>query len=177
MENKNITLLDYIKSDLKRLTPDANILSFFRWYFFPQGSTFPHTVWFRILQNCKKKKVKKYTIGLIAYFRERHFSFKYGNSINANTDVGQGMRIVHGNGVYINCKKVGSNFTCFQCVTLGGANGGVPIVEDNVTVYTGAVVAGNITLHKGCTIAANAYVGRDVNENQLVAGVPAKHIK
>lgn len=58
-----------------------------------------------------------------------------------------------------------------------GGNGGVPIVEDDVTVYTGAVVAGNITLHKGCTIAANAYVGHDVNENQLVAGVPAKHIK
>ena len=74
-------------------------------------------------------------------------------------------------------KKLEVILHVFSVLHWGGANGGIPVVEDNVTVYAGSVVAGNITLHRGCIIGANAYVGRDVKENQLVAGVPAKVIK
>lgn len=57
------------------------------------------------------------------------------------------------------------------------SGGGVPTIEDNVTIYTGAVVVGNITLHKGCIIGANAFVNKDVESNCLVAGIPAKKIR
>ena len=64
--------------------------------FFPQSITFPHDVWFRILSTLKRRKVTKYTIGIYAYFRERHFAYKYGIHINSNISVGKGLLIVHG---------------------------------------------------------------------------------
>ena len=86
-----------------------------------QGSTFPHDVWFRILQHCKKKRFFKYTIGLFAYFKERHLSYKYGVHVNANIEIGSGLKVVHGDGVYINCnsidKKCGNLSKCyFWCI-------------------------------------------------------------
>ena len=100
-----------------------SVKSFFRWYFFSQGSTFPHDVWFRISQNCKKNALKKYTIGLLAYIKERKLSYKYGIHANANMHVGVGLRIVHCDGIYLNCKSIGDNFTVFQNVTLGAGGG------------------------------------------------------
>lgn len=54
---------------------------------------------------------------------------------------------------------------------------GRPIVEDNVTVYTGAVIVGSITLHEGCVVGANSVVTHDVPAYTLVAGAPAKIVK
>lgn len=54
---------------------------------------------------------------------------------------------------------------------------GLPTIEDNVTIYTGAVVVGNITLHEWCVIGANSFVNMDVEAYSVVAGLPAKEIK
>lgn len=166
-----------IKSDLKRLCDTPNMKLFFRWYFFPQSSTFPHDVWFRILQACKRNVFTKYTVGLYAYLRERHFALKYGVHINSNISVGEGLLIVHGGGIYLNTSSIGNNFTCFQSVTLGKNKNGITLVEDNVTVYPGAVVVGKIILHNGCSVGANSYVDKDVENNVTVYGSPAKKIK
>lgn len=180
MEEK-YTLKEIIYSDLERLAPPTfkNLL---RWYFFSQGSTFPHDIWFRILQYCKKRKIQKYTIGLWAYIRERRLAFKYGIFADSNIEIGHGLRIVHCNGVYLNCKSIGRNFTVYQNVTLGSGRGknsynNVPVIEDNVTVFPGAVITGNITLHEGCVVGANSFVNKDVEAYTLVAGIPAKKIK
>jgi serine O-acetyltransferase len=50
------------------------------------------------------------------------------------------------------------------------------VLEDNVSVTCGAKVLGNITLHTGSLVAAGAVVVKDVPENAIVAGVPAKVI-
>lgn len=175
-------LQELIYSDLARVTKPT-FKSLLRWYFFPQGSTFPHDVWFRILQYCKKRNILKYTIGIWAYFRERRLAYKYGVHVNANTEIGSGLKVVHADGIYINCKSVGKNFTIYQNVTLGSSGSKdeieceIPTVEDNVTIYAGAVVVGNITLHEGCIIGANSFVNNDVAPYTIVAGLPARKIK
>lgn len=169
--------IELIKSDLIRLCGNSSFRLFMRWYFFPQSSTFPHDVWFRILQACKQHTLTKYTIGLYAYFRERHFSLKYGVHINSNINIGEGLLIVHGGVVYINASSIGSNFTCYQSVTLGKNKNGVPKVEDNVTVFPGVVIAGDIILHTGYMVGANSYVDKDVAKYTTVCGLPAKAIK
>lgn len=149
---------------------------------YPQGSTFPHDVWFRILQFSKKRKLTKYSVGLFVYLIERHYSLKYGVYINSNIEIGPGLKVVHPDGAFLNCKKIGNNLTVFPGVMLGAKGDnmtikGVPEVGNNVTVYTGAVIVGNVTLHDGCVVGANSYVDKDVPENAIVAGLPAHVIR
>lgn len=170
-------IFSIIKTDLARLCPPT-FGNFLLWYFLPKGSTFPYIVWFRLMHVCKKRKILKYSIGLIVYLFYRHFGYKFGISADTNMEVGCGLKIVHGFGVVLNCEKIGKNFTVFQNTTLGSdMENRVPIVLDNVTIYTGSIVVGNICLRDNCIVGANSFVNRDVEENSIVVGSPAKKIE
>lgn len=65
-----------------------------------------------------------------------------------------------------------------QGVTIGYTNDqDCPTIGNNVTIYCGAKVLGNITIGNNVIIAANAVVVKDVEDNCVVGGVPAKIIK
>jgi maltose O-acetyltransferase len=51
------------------------------------------------------------------------------------------------------------------------------VIQDNVWIGAGAKVLGGVTIHKGAVIGANAVVTRDIPENAIVAGVPARVIR
>ena len=92
-------------------------------------------------------------------------------------DIGGGLYIQHGFSTIITAKKIGENCRIYQQVTIGYKNGECPpVLEDNVAVTCGAKVLGNITMHSGSLAAAGAVVVKDVPENAIVAGVPAKII-
>lgn len=92
-------------------------------------------------------------------------------------DIGGGLYIQHGFATIITAQKIGENCRIYQQVTIGYKNGELPpILEDNVSVTCGAKVLGNITMHSGSLAAAGAVVLKDVPENAIVAGVPAKII-
>jgi serine O-acetyltransferase len=92
-------------------------------------------------------------------------------------DIGGGLYIQHGFATIITAKKIGENCRIYQQVTIGYKNGtSPPVLEDNVSVTCGAKVLGDITMHKGSLAAAGAVVVKDVPENAIVAGVPAKVI-
>lgn len=116
-------------------------------------------------------------ISPMVYLIQRHYEYKYGIHANANIYVGEGLHIMHGDDVHLNCEYIGKNYTVFQGTTLGAKHGGKPTVMDNVTVYTNSVVCGNIILHNGCSVGAQSYLDKDVDEGMFVAGVPAKIIK
>lgn len=50
-------------------------------------------------------------------------------------------------------------------------------IGDNCYVGTGAIIIGPVTIGNNVTIAAGAVVNKDVPDNAVVAGVPAKIIK
>ena len=50
------------------------------------------------------------------------------------------------------------------------------IIEDDVSIGSGAIIMCGITLHKGCSVGAGAVVTRDVLSNQTVVGVPARSL-
>lgn len=66
-----------------------------------------------------------------------------------------------------------------QNVTIGGKSGWyeVPIVGDNVEISAGARVIGPVRVGNNVIIGANAAVVKDVPDNCIVAGIPAKIIK
>lgn len=51
------------------------------------------------------------------------------------------------------------------------------IIKDNVWIGFGAVITKGVTINSGAIVGANAVVTKDVPENAIVAGVPAKIIK
>lgn len=54
---------------------------------------------------------------------------------------------------------------------------GIVIIEDNVWIGAGAVIALNVKIGRNSVIGANAFVNRDIPENSVAAGIPARIIK
>lgn len=74
-------------------------------------------------------------------------------------------------------KQIGSDCWINQQVTIGYTFApDPPIIGNGVRVSAGAKVVGNITIGDNAIIAANAAVVKDVRENEVVGGVPAKTI-
>lgn len=75
--------------------------------------------------------------------------------------------------------KIGSNCKILQGVTIGGRAGynEVPIIGNNVLVGANSTIMGPIKIGDNSTIGAGSVVLHDVDEGDVVAGVPAKSIK
>ena len=99
-----------------------------------------------------------------------------GIDIHPGATIGESFFIDHGTGTVIGetC-IIGRGVRLYQGVTLGaksfpkGENGHLvkgiarhPIVEDNVTVYSGATILGRITIGEGAVIGGNMWIVDDV---------------
>ena len=92
-------------------------------------------------------------------------------------EIGEGCHFEHNYATYLNAEHIGKNFYCLQLVTLGNGKGGRPVIGDNVSIYTGAIVYGGIRIGNNVKISAGSVVFEDIPDNSLVAGNPAKIIK
>lgn len=105
----------------------------------------------------------------------------YNSSIPFECKIGKGSRFGYGGiGVVIHKRAVlGKNCLIGTNITIGGKSPHfeVPIIGSDVYIATGAKILGPITIGDNVTIGANAVVVKDVPDNAVVAGVPAKVIK
>ncbi len=92
--------------------------------------------------------------------------------------IGWNLYIEHGIGSIISASSIGENCWINQSVTVGyNLDNKAPIIQNGVRICTGAKVLGGITVENNSIIAAGAVVIRDVEEDSIMAGVPAKLIK
>ena len=105
----------------------------------------------------------------------------FNSSVPASCVIGKGSKFAYGGiGVVIHSRAViGKDCMIGQNVTIGGKSGWyeVPIIGDNVEIAAGARVIGPIRVGNNVIIGANAVVVKDVPDNCIVAGIPAKIIK
>jgi serine O-acetyltransferase len=75
--------------------------------------------------------------------------------------------------------RIGKNCSVLPMVLIGKKNPGLCFFEigDNCLINTGATILGPITIGNNVTIAAGAVVNKDIPDNAIVAGIPAKVIK
>lgn len=75
--------------------------------------------------------------------------------------------------------EIGDNVHIDQNVTIGGTSKKfeVPKLGNNIYIGAGAAILGPITIGNDVVIGANAVVVKDVPDNSLVAGVPARVLK
>lgn len=89
-----------------------------------------------------------------------------------------GVKIYHWGWMIVNGRaRIGRNVTIYPGVTVGAARTGVPTIGDNVFLGLGCKVFGGITIGNNVVVAPNAVVVKDVPDDCVVAGVPAKIIK
>jgi len=112
-----------------------------------------------------------------------------GVEINCGEDVGPGFRIAHAHDIVIGAGvRIGRNVTLYNGVTLGarrykdaekGAHDSLryPIIDDGVTVFSGAKVLGPVTIGKNCIVGANSVVLESFPEDSVIAGVPARLVR
>lgn len=91
--------------------------------------------------------------------------------------IGGGLYIQHGFATIVAADRMGENCWINQQVTIGYNGDEAPVIGDDVQILCGAKVLGGITMERGSIAAAGAVVIRDVPENAVVGGVPAKIIK
>ena len=98
-------------------------------------------------------------------------------SISYTTSIGPGINIFHPYSSIINAEKIGKNFTCLQCTTLGATSKGRPVIGDNVKLGANVIIIGNVTIGNNVTIGAGAVVVKDIPDNAVAVGNPAKVIR
>lgn len=104
-----------------------------------------------------------------------------GIMLPAGVDAGPGLYIGHFGGTIINGGvKIGRYCQIAHGVTLGtkgaGRGGGVPVIGDHVYIGAGAKVLGAVHVGNHVVIGANAVVVKDVPDDAVVGGVPARII-
>lgn len=104
-------------------------------------------------------------------------------SIEIWGNIGGGLKLFHKMGCTILVNQIGENCSIYQGVTLGKGNkkdsngNNLPVLGNNVSVYTNAVVLGGIKIGDNVEIGAGSVVLEDIPANAVVVGVPAKIIK
>ena len=125
---------------------------------------------------------------LVARIISQFSRFLTGIEIHPNARIGKNLFIDHGMGVVIGeTSEIGDNVTIYHMVTLGGISPSInsddqrntkrhPTLMDNVVVGSGAQILGPVVVGKNAKIGANAVVTKDVDENSVMVGIPAKNV-
>ncbi len=133
--------------------------------------------------------IKLYRIG--RWFYERHIPFIptliygitfliFNSSIPPSCEIGAGSKFSYGGIAVVlhrRC-KIGKGVNIGHCVTVGGTFGSdVPVIGDNVWIAPGSRIMGTVKVGNNVILGANCVVTKDVPDNCIVAGVPAKVLR
>ena len=125
---------------------------------------------------------------LVARIISQLSRFLTGIEIHPGAKIGKNLFIDHGMGVVIGeTSEIGNNVTIYHMATLGGISPSInsndqrqvkrhPTLSDCVVVGSGAQILGPVMIGANAKIGANAVVTKDVPENAVMVGIPAKNV-
>ena len=125
---------------------------------------------------------------LVARIISQLSRFFTGIEIHPGSKIGKNLFIDHGMGVVIGeTSEIGNNVTIYHMATLGGIAPSInsneqrqvkrhPTLSDCVVVGSGAQILGPVMVGANAKIGSNAVVTKDVPENAVMIGIPAKNV-
>ena len=125
---------------------------------------------------------------LVARIISQLSRFLTGIEIHPGAKIGRNLFIDHGMGVVIGeTSEIGNNVTIYHMATLGGIAPSInsndqrqvkrhPTLGDCVVVGSGAQILGPVIIGTHAKVGANAVVTKDVPENAVMVGIPAKNV-
>jgi serine O-acetyltransferase len=172
-------LKHYLAEDLKRFDTKPSLKD---WVLHNEGwFIYRYMAYLRMVEYYQNTGTNKLAY-LYYFFRFKRMGFKLRFTIYPNT-TGPGLRIFH-TGDFIHVKKnctIGANCTLLPGVVIGNKN----LYDDNSTVRVGdncymglgSRIFGEVTIGNNVVIGANSVVTKDIPDNCVVSGIPAKIIK
>ena len=153
--------------------------------FFSKAHPLNLLIHFRIchyLVYLEKKNVLLLLLYYIILFRYKRLQIYCGIEISQLTHIGYGLRLPHRGAIVVHPQVImGNNCEIMTCVTIGNNilknRDAVATIGDNVLIATGVKIIGKVTIGNNVIIGSNAVVNKNVPDNVIVAGVPARIIK
>lgn len=165
----------YILSDYTRYYGNGggNKVSYFKAIFKAltrRNLCYTYSFWFRLASF-------KNPFYYLARVKHYTFSRKWGIQIPAGTRIGYGFYIGHGVGIVINGGTViGNNCNVSQFLSIGTNKNTPATIGDNVYIGPNVCIVEDVKIGNNVTIGAGSVVTKDLPENAIAAGVPAKVI-
>ena len=113
------------------------------------------------------------------YYPFKFFDLIFNSiEISSTAEIGPGLLLPHNQCIVIGGGKIGKNVSVFQGVTIGLKKNlnEYPTIGDDVQIGAGAKILGNIKIGDNSRIGANAVVLKDIPNDSIAAGIPAKVI-
>ena len=134
-----------------------------------------HAIWVHRLSHRLWLRGARFPARVLSQFAR----FLTGIEIHPGATIGRRVFIDHGMGVVIGeTAEVGDDCMLYHGVTLGGVSleqvKRHPTLGAGVTVGAGAKILGPVVVGDGSAVGANAVVVKDVPENSVATGIPAK---
>lgn len=181
MINNKITLKKYLKADIARFIEKPRFKDWLlhneKWYIWQYIKSLRYVEYYI---NTGKKKDPRF---FCWWYRYKHLGFKLKFTVYPNT-TGKGLAIRHtGDFIFVKkATKIGINCTLRPGVVFGNKSGegewDMPVeVGDNVEFGLGVRILGKVRIGNNVTIGANAVVTKDIPDNAIVGGIPAKIIR
>jgi serine O-acetyltransferase len=97
--------------------------------------------------------------------------------IDVDTKIGGGLILAHPYATILNAESIGNNVYVNHLVTLGEKDNKKPIIGNNVELHANCTIIGGITIGDNAIIGAGAVVVKDVPQNAIAVGNPARIIE
>ena len=186
MINNRSDLRKYLEEDFKRNLGNIDKIKYFALMVYG-GDSYKAYRYLKCLRKYEYAINVQYTAPIfgkiLLYYRKyrwHHLSVKYNIVLPPNV-IGYGFKMAHivGGGIIINCKSIGNYCSANAGVIVGNKGGQdkTATIGNNVTLTIGCKVIGKVTIGNNVIVAPNSVVVKDIPDDCVVSGIPAKVIK